>query len=139
MDFDINFWAVLVAGLASMVTGFIWYGPVFGKIWGREMGFDKLTQDQTENMRKEAQPNYIQQLVGAILMAFVFAHVLESFDSNSIADALQGAFWVWLGFIAPVKYSEVLWNNKSYKLFFIDSLYFLLNLVVFGIIFTLWR
>jgi hypothetical protein len=138
MEYDVNIWAVLVAGVASMVTGFLWYGPLFGKAWAREMGWGSLSPEQKDEMGKEAGKNYPQQLVGAIIMAYVFAHVLLAFESDSVGMALQGAFWTWLGFIAPVKYGDVLWNKKSYKLFFIDSLYYLLNLAVFAVILTLW-
>lgn len=33
----INIPAILAAILAAMVLGFLWYGPLFGKAWAREM------------------------------------------------------------------------------------------------------
>ncbi len=40
MEFNINIFAVLTAVVVNFVFGFIWYTPMFGKIWGREMGDD---------------------------------------------------------------------------------------------------
>ncbi|HVE75608.1 MAG TPA: DUF1761 domain-containing protein, partial [Actinomycetota bacterium] len=40
---DVNWLAVLVATVAAMVLGFLWYGPVFGRIWLAGMG---KTQEQ---------------------------------------------------------------------------------------------
>jgi len=31
MSYHINIWAILACGVASLVIGFIWYGPLFGK------------------------------------------------------------------------------------------------------------
>ena len=37
----INFWAVLVSAIATMVIGFLWYSPIlFANPWMRLMGFD---------------------------------------------------------------------------------------------------
>ena len=35
---SVNYWAVFVSAIASMVIGSIWYGPLFGKMFIREMG-----------------------------------------------------------------------------------------------------
>ncbi len=29
----LNILAILASGIASLVSGFIWYGPLFGKAW----------------------------------------------------------------------------------------------------------
>ena len=39
MDLPINLAAVLAAALAAFVLGFLWHGPLFGKLWMRLMGF----------------------------------------------------------------------------------------------------
>lgn len=134
----INIWAVIVSAIATMVTGMLWYGPLFGKSWAQEMGWANLTPEQNAEMKKKAGKAYLQQLLGAFIMAYVFAHVLQAFESDSISAALQSALWTWFGFIVPVKYGDVLWNNKSIKLFLIDSVYYLVNLTVFAVILTLW-
>lgn len=139
MNLEVNYLAVLVAGVAAMVTGFLWYGALFGKAWAREMGWGELTPEQNQKLQEGAKTAYPQQFVGALIMAYVFAHVLSAFEASTIGDALMGAFWVWLGFIVPVKWGDTLWAGKSKKLFALDSLYLLLNLAVFGVIFTLWK
>ena len=32
--------AVLIAVVANFILGFLWYTPLFGKAWAKEMGFD---------------------------------------------------------------------------------------------------
>ena len=41
MDIVINYWAVLGAAVAMMVIGALWYGPIFGRVWMKLMGYDR--------------------------------------------------------------------------------------------------
>lgn len=36
---SINYLAVIVSMIVAMVIGFLWYGPVFGKMWIHLMDF----------------------------------------------------------------------------------------------------
>jgi hypothetical protein len=139
VDITINYWAVLVCGVASMVLGGLWYGPIFGKLWVQEMGWANKSSEETQKMKDKAKTAYPQAFIGALLMAYVFAHMLVVYKSDTVSLALQGAFWVTLGFIVPVKYGDKLWGGKSFKLFFIDVLYYLVQLAVFALILTQWK
>jgi hypothetical protein len=136
---DVNIWAVIACAVASMVLGFIWYGPLFSKAWVKEMGWDPNDQVQMDKMKSSAGPAYFQQFIGALIMAYVFAHVLAAFDNDNIGMGLQGALWMWLGFVVPVKYGETLWGKASTKLFFIDSFYYLVLLAAYAAILTFWK
>jgi hypothetical protein len=39
-EITINYAAVLLAAVANMVVGMLWYGPLFGKQWQALMGFN---------------------------------------------------------------------------------------------------
>ncbi len=43
---DVNWLAVIAAALSSFPLGFLWYGPLFGKAWQREVG---LSDDQLKS------------------------------------------------------------------------------------------
>lgn len=38
---DVSWLSVVVAGLAGMMIGGLWYGPLFGEAWVRRVGFRK--------------------------------------------------------------------------------------------------
>ncbi|MBK7243776.1 MAG: DUF1761 domain-containing protein [Saprospiraceae bacterium] len=40
MELQINMTAIAIAVVANFVLGFLWYTPLFGKAWGKEMGYD---------------------------------------------------------------------------------------------------
>lgn len=125
-----------------MVLGFLWYGPLFGKQWSELMGWGPMTPEKMAEMKKKAMPGYIATFVGALIMAYVLAHGLTFgnvyLGTGGISGGLQGAFWYWLGFIAPVTIGVVFWDGKPWKLWFINAGYYLVGLLVMGLILALW-
>lgn len=69
-ELNINLMAVLVAVVANFVLGFIWYTPLFGNAWAKEMGFDISIKPSSGEMAK----GMIFMLIGNFFMAYVFAH-----------------------------------------------------------------
>jgi len=143
MEVPINYLAVLVSAVSAMVLGFLWFGPLFGKEWTKAMGWTEEQMAQgREKMKKEGWKTYGLQAVGALLMAYIMAHSLvfatTYLQISGWSAGLQGAFWNWLGFIAPVMLGIVLWDGKPWRLFAIQGGYFLVSLVVMGIILSVW-
>ena len=87
--------------------------------------------------------SYILTIIGSLIMATVLAHALifasEYLKMYGIAAGLMSGFFNWLGFIAPVTLGVVLWEGKSWKLWFIENGYWLINLLVMGVILAMWR
>lgn len=137
MQYDVNYIAIVISAVAMMVLGFLWYGPLFGKFWMKEMGLTK--SDMEKAKKKGMTKSYVLMAASAIVMSYVFAHVLLAFGSNSAPAALQGAFWTWLGFVATVMLGKVLWEGKSWKLYILDAGYYLVGLGIVGQILTFWK
>lgn len=141
---QVNFLAVLICAIISMIIGGIWYGPLFGNLWMKGMGWNPNDHDFMAKMKKAAGPGYAIQFIGALFMAFVLAHDIWAFNTASpetigVFGGLQGAFWTWLGFIVPIKIGETLWAKKPFKYVSIDLGYWLVQLLVFGVIISVWR
>lgn len=136
----INYWAVLVSAVLAMVWGFVWYGPLFGKMWIREMGWtdEQVKMGQSKSMMKQ----YVLQALGALVMAFVLAHSLYFaqmiLHEQGMSLALQAAFWNWLGFVLPVTLASVLWDGKSWKWLGISAGYYLVVLATMGLVIAYW-
>ncbi|MEK7582906.1 MAG: DUF1761 domain-containing protein [Patescibacteria group bacterium] len=141
---DINYLAVLVAGIAAMVVGGLWYGPLFGKLWMQGMGWDPNDQARMAEAKKGMAAAYVQMFVFSLVQAFVLAHVLWAFRTASpdligAWAGIQGGFWVWLGFVLPLKYGDKLWGGKKFKFVAVDLAYYLVLLCVMGIILSVWK
>ena len=140
MQFDVtvNFWAVLVSAVASMVIGSIWYGPLFGKKFMNAMGMDTWSPEKKESMKKGMALTYIWQFIASLVMFYVFAWLMGALGAKSPMDAIQAAFWVWLGFIVPVKLGDALWGGKM-LLFCLGIGNMLFTLLAAGAIIGAWR
>lgn len=140
MEMQINYLAILLAVVANFIFGFIWYTPLFGKTWARELGFDMTVKPPSGALAK----GMIFMIIGNFLMAYVFAHNMAAWKfvpgieaSPAMATILQSAIFTWLGFYLPVDLSGVAWENKSWKLFFINTGYHLIMLLIAATILTL--
>ena len=141
MDFQVNWLAVLACVVANMALGILWYGPLFGKVWMAQMGWDS---SKMEAVKKEVNMgmNYGVTTVGALAMALVLARVLNLADWTGTLDwvrsfKIAGAFW--LGFVAPVMVGGVLWERKSWAWFALNGGYHLVGLVIMAMILGMWR
>jgi hypothetical protein len=140
MEISINYWAVLVAGIASMAVGFVWYGILFRKQWMSLMNF---TLESMREMKMSANKAYLLQFIASLVMAWVLAHLIQLkimylIDLSPFQAGLYASVGAWLGFVVPVTLGVVLWENKPWKLWLINASNYLVALVVMGIILSLW-
>src|SRR5690349_5860975 len=124
----ISMTAILIAVVANFILGFLWYTPLFGKAWAKENGFDTSRKPTGGEMAK----GMSIMVIGNFLMAYVFAHNMAAWTfvpgmevASPMAIILQSALFTWLGFYLPVDLSTVAWENKSWKLFWINTGYHL--------------
>jgi len=143
MNVPVNYWAILVCGIASMVWGSIYYGPLFGKMYISMMGWDKKSPAEQEAAKKGMMKSYVLSFVGSLVMAYILSHVLafgtSYMHSEGVSAGLSTGFWMWLGFIAPVTMGDILWGNKTWKFWLLSNAYYLIQLLIFGVILSLWK
>jgi uncharacterized protein DUF1761 len=129
----INLWAVLAAGVASMILGGLWYSPVlFGKAWSAASG---VTEEQAKsaNIAKTMGTAFVLALVGAA----VFAMFLGPRPAPMFATAAglsAGLCWVAGSF--GINY---LFEQRPLRLFFINGGYHTLQYTVIGAVLGLWH
>lgn len=140
MAIPINYLAVLACGVMSMVLGSLWYGPLFGKRWVALSGIDMSKMDETK--KRGMAKSYALAFAGSLVMAYVLAHSLvfasEYLKVYGIASGLMGGFWNWLGYVAPVTLGMVLWDGKPWRLWILLNSYNLVQLLLMGMILSLW-
>lgn len=135
----INMGAVLIAVVANFFLGFIWYTPLFGKAWAKEMKFDTTVKPPAGALAK----GMIFMVIGNFFLAYVFAHNIAAWtfvpgmdEMSTFVKVLNAAVFTWLGFYFPIDLSAVAWENKSWKLFFINTSYHFMMLLVAATILT---
>ncbi|MEK7140551.1 MAG: DUF1761 domain-containing protein, partial [Patescibacteria group bacterium] len=135
MDIPINWFAVVAAGVVNMVVGYLWYGPLFGKMWKGMMGM-------TDESMKAMKVSMTQAMAGGFVASLVLAYVLARFAFIAGAiDAMTAvtlAFWVWLGFMATQSIGMYLWEGKSFKLFVLCAGNQLVSVTLMALVLVLW-
>jgi hypothetical protein len=136
----LNWLAILVAAISTMIVGFLWYSPLlFAKPWMREMGYDLNDKAKTEEMQKSAGRAYAGSLVASVISAFTLALILHGLRAEDVHFGLMVSFHIWLGFVATVQFTGALFMKQSMKLFGINTGYQLVCYLVMGAILTAWQ
>ena len=134
----VQFWSALVSAIVSMLVGGIWYGPLFGKLFMKEMGMDAWTAEKREAMKKKMGLSYFAQFIASLVMFYVLAGLIVGFDHLSVSGGLFTAFIVWIGFIVPVKLGDLIWGGKK-TLFWLGIGNMLITLLAAGTIIGAWK
>ena len=134
----INYSAVLVAAIISMILGIVWYSPaLFGRSWMQSAGLSRA--DVARAKKKGMTRAYVLAFIGSLVMSFVLAHLIRYTTATTLTDGFQTGFWVWLGFATPLLLGSTLWEGRPWKFYLINSAYYLLSLLVMGGLLALWQ
>lgn len=136
---DINLLVVTLCATISMVVGFIWYGPLFGKKWIEIIGATEMDISARKEMQKRAMPLYVISFLMTFLQVYFLALYIENWQSIS---GITNALLIWGAFIVPTVAAGSMWNNDSAKIswarFLIQAGYYLVLFVIFGFILSIW-
>src|SRR5216683_874076 len=124
---NLNWLAILVAAISTMVVGFLWYSPLL------------FAKAKMEEMKKSAGPTYAWSFVASLLSAFTLALILHGLRAEDLHFGLMVGFHVWLGFVATVQLTGALFMKQSMKLFGINTGYQLVCYLVMAAILVAWK
>ena len=131
---SVNWIAVVVAAVASMALGFVWY-MALGNQW---MGALGKTREQIMASGNQAAPFII-----AFLMQLIMAYSLALFTpklmgSTTVVNGLIVGFHVWLGFVITSMIINHRYQGSKWSLTLIDGGYLLGVLLVQGLVIGLF-
>lgn len=131
MNVEVNWVAIALATVASMVVGSVWYAPsVFGNKW---MDWAKLDRKKIE---KNGWTPILIAILASLVTAYVLAHVTylsnKFFGNSYMMDALSTAFWVWLGFTAVRFWTHDSFEGRPLKLTVLNAAHELVTFVAMG-------
>lgn len=124
---QVDYLVILIASVVGFFVGFVWH-VAFGKQWAKLSG---ATPAKMKEMKKNMTPAaYVGQFILTVIMCFVLANLLAFAQASTALEASIGAFWVWLGFVATVLFSNVLWKKEPVGLFGMNAGFYLVMLVI---------
>ena len=130
---QVNWLAIIVAGLSAFLVGGIWYSPVlFANAW---MADNNLNTDELKasNKARTFGISFIFSVIMAINLGFFLADSKTDITWGTTAGFLAG---IWTFSAITI---QGLFELKSWRLIFINGCYSLVSLTLMGTIIGAWR
>ncbi len=142
---QVNYLAVLVAGIVIFLLGGLWYSPIlFSKRWVALQGRTE-EQMRADAARSNMPVMYLGAFITALITAWALAVLANSFVPPAFIPAtswaLRGAklgLFVWFGFAATTSFANAIFSMKPKQLWLIDTAYNLVSFVLAGAIIMGW-
>jgi hypothetical protein len=126
---DINYLAVIVAGVAHMAVGLVWFSRrVFGQAW----------IDLTHQDLEPARAWLPVAAVGHVVIGLVLAILFQLAGVTTLLGGLAIAWLVWLGFVVTLEIGELVWEKIPVGLFLIRIGNHLVALSVAALVLVAW-
>ncbi len=131
---EINWWAVILATVSTMVVGSAWYAPrVFGNWWEKAA-------------RVETKSNAVVAIVVTIVVSFISAWVLagaaaiaqEFYGGSFLANTIITAIILWAGFTAARFITHDAFENRPRMLTLLNISHELVTYFVMALIIGLF-
>nr|WP_026711903.1 DUF1761 domain-containing protein [Flavobacterium filum] len=159
---EMNFYAILVAAISTLLVGFVWYGPLFGKAWMAETGF---TEEELKkgSMVKIFGLTFVFSLFLAMIMQVLCIHQFGPLGLIGGPDFIETAKPSYAAFMAdygnafrtykhgalhgfmsglflalPLVAVNGLFERKSWKYIFIHAGYWTVVMTIMGAIVCGW-
>jgi small-conductance mechanosensitive channel len=118
----INLITVFVSALVAFILGFLFHGPLLGKLWMKLANIHPTGNEKFKDMIPQMLWNLLSNFVTAYVLAVIYLFVsLSPFLSGPGAwTSIVIALWIWLGFLVTSSSIEVIWMGKNYKLWLFE-------------------
>jgi len=132
-----NILAVIASGVWSLVLGFIWYGPLFGKPWA---GFTGWTEEKVKAVPGGRMAlSYVLTFLAAVAQAVVLTLFVRAAGVAAWSDGLWTGLLAGIGFVALGFATSYLFEHKPTALWLIVSGYEVVYLAGAGVLVAVWR
>jgi hypothetical protein len=133
----INYPAVIVAAMVHFIIGGLWYGLIFGNKFIEIIGW---TPTQLEQIAAQSHwSQYVVAFLCSLVLVYILAHFVQYTKAKGVADGMQTAFWLWLGFVATTQLATVIFEQRKLGLYLLNVGYQLVAGLICGAILAAWK
>lgn len=132
----LNWLAILCAGVAYWVLGFVWYSLLFGKIWAAEQ---TRYRGGLPSAGAPMGPKLISTFVSNLIAAAAMAYLFKRTGIADVDHALRLAAAVGIGFAGTVVTIISVWESKPTKIWFIDASFYFAGAILMAMILVNWH
>lgn len=138
IEVSYNWYAIATATLTNLTLAWLWYGPAFGAAWKKLNKAPKYKHESDKNL------DYTIIALLAGIQAFALRHFVVLAEQlyteyTAVGVGLITGWWVWLGFVATSLCAIYLAARRRKLLLIIDSGFYLVILLINGVILSAWN
>jgi hypothetical protein len=135
MLIDVNYWAVLIATISTLIVGSVWYTPkVFGNYW---MRVAKVDMDDR---------SAVIPIITTVIVSFISAWVLAlatqvawmALGGSYLLVALLTSILLWAGFTAARFITHDAFEGRPAGLTILNIAHELVTIVIMAVIIGVW-
>ena len=132
---SVNNLAILVSAVILWVLGAAWYSPaLFAKPWMQMIGVQR-----EPGKRDGLLLAMTCSLIGDLVLSFILATLLSWSNVTGFGYGSVVGVLVWIGFFAAPNLPQGLYEKRPFKLFTINSGYWLVGLFIVGGLLGSWH
>ncbi|MEO6536702.1 MAG: DUF1761 domain-containing protein [Candidatus Paceibacterota bacterium] len=136
----INLLVVVAAAIAAFVLGFMFHGPLLGKLWMKLADIHPTGNEKFSDMIPQMLWNMLANLVTAYVLAVFYVLVSSSsyLAGPGVGTGMLCGFLAWIGFLVTSSSMGVIWMKNSFKLWLFETGCSLVVMLVMGGIIGAW-
>ena len=143
-DLHVSYLAILAAVVVKAVLGALWYGPLFGRAWNRELGSAPSFHASGAVLFRARVLRAIGMALTAYVLALAVAVIRPSslgagVDASATSYGFLAALAVWVGFYVPQLLSRVAWEGASRRILRVHLLYHFVALQLAAQVLAHWN
>ncbi len=127
---------MIIAAVVAFVLGFLFHGPVSGKLWMKLANIHPTGNEKFKDMVPQMLWNFLSNLVTAYVLAviYLFASTSPLIGTTGVCAGIIVAIWIWAGFLVTSTSIEVIWMGRSVKLWLFEAVCSLIVMIAMGAI-----
>jgi hypothetical protein len=131
----INWLAVVVCVVVSMISGSLWFNPkTFYPTWWKAIGRSERDAPGMQNMGMVWGLTVLSSFVQATSVALM----INTMGSKTLGSGAMAGFMLWLGFVATTSLTNKLFAGQL-KAWVLEQGNHLVNFLLFGAILGVWH
>lgn len=132
-----NWLAILCAGVAYWVLGFVWYSLLFSEIWGAEQ--ERRRAQGSAPAKREFAGMLLATFISNLVASAAIAYLLHRTGTRDLSHALKLGAGLAAGFSITTLTIVHVWEGKSTTVWMIDATYHLIGCLIAAAILVSWR
>ena len=108
---NLNYLSILIQTVLLVVLGAVWFGPIFGKMWSKIMGFELLSIEEQKQLEKEITPYYAVQAIATIFYCTGLNIIFNL--THGTANHFIIGLMIWGLIVLPTLATDIIWGNTK--------------------------